>query len=329
MNEPVRKILVVELWGIGDVVMMSAVLKPLREKFPVAEICILAQEHGRQVLLHDKDVSRVFVYKFPWTAFQRKYCLWRWDGKGLLAMVRTLRREKFDLVLDARGDPRNDVLSWLIAPRRYVRRPGGPRAGRHRLDDWGRLLNMLDARDAGLQPHLVIGQEESAQAREFIGDKFPRRAGKLVGIHPGAAQPVRRWSLARFEALASRLRQHAGADVLMLVDPDGCGEDAALRLGIPYLKGSLRALMAVVAQLDLLVCNDTGVMHMAHGLGVPLVAVFGPGDPSFIGPRDHGAVVIRPCAHRPCFDRCRQAVKMDCLDAVSLDDVWRVVEKKV
>ncbi len=85
--------------------------------------------------------------------------------------------------------------------------------------------------------------------------------------------------------------------------------------------------MAVVAQLDLLVCNDTGVMHMADALGVRLVAVFGPGDPSFIGPRGGGGVLARPCAGRPCFDHCSQPDAAQCLKAILVDEVGMAVEQ--
>ncbi len=222
MKEAARKILVLELWGIGDVIMMSAVLGPLRGRFPAAEISVLSQAHGRDVLLNNQDVSRVFVFKFPWTAFKAKYHFWRWDWRGILGMVHILRQERFDLVLDGRGDLRNDFLSWLIAPRRYVCRDGA-KVGGHRIDHWGMLLQKIGVQVKDLRPRVVITHEESLKARQFMESRFSQGSKKLVGIHPGAAQRIRCWPLERFEALASRLTREAAVHVLMFVEPDGYG----------------------------------------------------------------------------------------------------------
>ena len=121
-DKPMRRILVMELWGIGDVVMMSAVLAPLRKAYPQAEICVLCQDHGREVLGQNKEISRFHCFKFPWTVFHGKYFFWTWDWRGLWRTLRALRQEKFDLILDARGDPRNDLLSFMTGARMIVAR---------------------------------------------------------------------------------------------------------------------------------------------------------------------------------------------------------------
>jgi heptosyltransferase-2 len=82
------------------------------------------------------------------------------------------------------------------------------------------------------------------------------------------------------------------------------------------------------AQMDMLICNDTGVMHIASALDVPVVAIFGPGDPNMIGPRGPADILIKDCKYRPCFDKCGKKTA-DCLLKISVEDVWDVVSKRI
>ncbi len=115
-----KKILVLELWGIGDVVLSTGALRQLKKNFQGAEIVLLAKEHAREILFNNWDVDRVITFNFPWTRFKGKYILWAWDWLGLIKLIRQLRRERFDLVIDARGDIRNNFLSFVIGGRKRV-----------------------------------------------------------------------------------------------------------------------------------------------------------------------------------------------------------------
>ncbi|NTV29675.1 MAG: glycosyltransferase family 9 protein [Candidatus Omnitrophica bacterium] len=318
----VRKVLIVELWGIGDVVMMSAVLQPIRAAFPQAEICVLSQPHGREILLENREVDRFFMFRFPWIAFRGKYFFWRWDWSGIVRIIMSLRREKFDLLLDARGDPRNVLLAGLIGAKRSVVFNKSDRI-KHRVAHWGEVLLQLGLKPQAMRPSITLIADELIEADRFLVSIFAGRPARLAGIHPGAAQKVRCWSLARFEAIASRLKA-GGVGVLVLAEPDGYGEEISRSLGLPSCRLGLRQLAAIIARLDLLVCNDTGVMHIAAAVDTPLVAVFGPGSPDFIGPRGVASVVLRECRYRPCFDHCRRD-SAECLDKVTVDDVWKAV----
>ncbi len=320
-----KKILIMELWGIGDVVMMSAVLKPLHEAFPQAEICVLSQRHGQEILRENKEVSRFFVFKFPWTAFRGKYNFVKWDWKGLLAIITSLRREKFDLILDARGDPRNILLSFFIGGRHVgAKKTAG---SRHRVEHWGQVLGLLGVPATALRPSIELSIEERAEAANFVRERFEGRPPVLVGIHPGAGQKIRCWPLTRFREIANRLlARHIG--VVVLSEQEGYGNEMARDLGLPPCQSGLRQLAALISELDLLVCNDTGVMHIAGAVGTPVVAVFGPGDPAFIGPRRDAEVVIKDCPDRPCFDNCRRVIP-ECLEEVTVEDVWAAVLRSI
>ena len=328
-----RKILIMELWGIGDVVMMSSALKPLHSAFPNAEIAVLCQVHAREILKENKEVSRFFIFTFPWTRFHGKYLFWRWDWIRLLRMIMALRSEEFDLILDGRGDVRNNLLSFLIAGKRRVGLNQGngvllltdavPYSSicKHRVEQWRNLLSCIGVPCEDIHPSMNISNQERSKALKFLSDKFHALPKILVGVHPGAAQKVRCWPMSCFQELASRLMGQGDIDVLVFVEPEGYGHEIADELRLPNFQGCVRDLAALIAQLDVLVCNDTGVMHIATAVGTPVVAVFGPGDPEYIGPYGEGIVVMNECTHRPCFDNC-QRESVDCLEKVTVEDVW-------
>jgi ADP-heptose:LPS heptosyltransferase len=323
----IRKILIMELWGIGDVVMMSAILPSLRAAFPEAQICALVQEHGREVLQENTEIDRFFVFRFPWTAFRGKYLLWRWDWKGLFQLITTLRREQFDLVLDARADPRNDALLILMGGHRF-RGWHKPQNLKHRIEHWHSLLRYWGIPGKDLRPVIVLSDEERLSASEFLENKLANRPAILVGVHPGAAQRIRCWPMDGFQQIVSWLRSQPGIGVLVFVEPSGYGTELAASLGLPYFRGDLRQLAAVISQLDLLLCNDTGAMHISTAVGTQVVAIFGPGDPAFIGPLSEAEVVIKPCAHRPCFDSCYHE-KAECLERIAVEEVWEAVLRRL
>lgn len=326
MAKGIQKILIMELWGIGDVVMMSAVLKPLRAAFPNAQITVLCQEHGRELLKHNKENLSFVTFKFSWTAFRGKYRLWHWDWQGIFSTIAVLRHEKFDLILDGRGDLRDDFLAFLIGAACYISAPHRRLA--HRVDCWASLLERIGVIADGLRPNITVSPEELSAAQIFVRGHFPVRPRKLIGIHPGAARSVRRWPLNRFKELVERLMKADNVGIVLFSDQEGFGLELGKGLDLPVFTGNIRELTALLAQVDMLVCNDTGVMHIASALNVPVVAIFGPGDPNIVGPRGPADILIKNCKHRPCFDKCAKKTA-DCLLEITVEDVWGVVSKRM
>ena len=332
MATGIHKILIMELWGMGDVVMMSAILKPLKTAFPMAQITVLCQEPGQQILKQNKEISSFVTFKFPWTVLRGKYRLWSWDWKGIFSTIAVLRHAKFDLILDGRGDVRDDFLAFLIGSALTVSAPHSIIAPHkwlsHRVDLWAGVLKRIGVTIDQFRPSITVSTEEQSVARAFIRDHFPVRPRKLIGIHPGAAQPVRRWPLSRFKELAVRLMKSDNVGTILFSDQEGLGFELGKGLDLPVFTGNIRELTALLAQVDMLICNDTGVMHIATALGVPVVAVFGPGDPNIIGPRGSADILIKECPYRPCFDKCAKKTA-DCLLRIDVEEVWSVVSKRM
>ena len=333
-NAPER-ILVSELWHIGDVVIAMPFLAALRELFPSAKITLLAKAHARDTLANTGLIDEVVSFDFPWTFLDEDR---RPTVKELLqipGVVRRLRREAFDLAFDCSRDGRNHLLLFLSgAARRIGFAFGGGdylltdavtvgSLDQHRTEDWMRLLEPLDADVPRADPRLVVSDAERRWAEAFL-----RRAGrstseKLIAIHPGGSSRLKRWSLEHFEALARIAAQETGGRILWLVDPAGTGRDSQLPPGSIVARPSLRELIALLAQCDMLVSNDGGPMHLAAALGVRTFAIYSWGKPEWWKPyasASHSWVQREDITCRPCAGHCIFDEPI-CLTGLSLDFV--------
>lgn len=303
VERPVRRILVIEVWQIGDVVLVTPLLSSLRRCFPDASVTLLAKPHAKKLLENSGLVDEVMVAELPWTRPARKYAPSDYSSRALATLVRSMRSRRFDVCFDARMDLRSNVLSWLSGARRRIgfRYGGGdwlltdavpvdPLAN-HKVDDWLSLLApMRCAPSSPTRCLLRTTENERLRARENLrgGAAPPRR---LVGLHPGGSHPGKRWPIARFVELAKGLRDR-GYAIAAFVDDKGFGSELATVDGVMALQLSLREMMAGIEQCDVLVCNDSGPMHIAAALGVPTVAIFERGEPRWFGPVGEGHLVI-------------------------------------
>lgn len=335
----VENILIVELWGIGDLMMMSAILEPLRKAFPRARITILSKAISHELFKYEPAVDEIVAFDFPWTAFRKKYFFWRWDWKGLVRVIKKLRKKRFDLIFDARADLRNQILSFLIKGKKCL---GFPWKGfslfltdslkcdytcKHRVEAWLSLLNYLGIATAEVEPRLLLSEDERIWARSFLQQNGIMPADLVIGVHPGARIKTRCWPLERFTRVCEYIQEKYCAKIIIFVDPQGYGDSMVVRGEFLKVKLSLRQLAALISQLDVFICNDSGPMHIAAALHVPTVAVFGPTEPKWFSPwgKKHTVIVKDGIPCRPCFDYCKQREPF-CLTGISLNEVLRQVD---
>lgn len=291
------RLLVVELWGVGD---LALALPFLRAAVRQAEVTVLAKPHAAPVLRRHCPEARHLPLDAPWTAFRGKYRLHRWPWRKLRDVLGELRAARFDAGVSVRPDPRDHLLLALAGVRRRIAygRLGSalllhadvaPPANPHRGARWAALAGQLGWRADSATP--------------------PDRTGRRVVIDTGARLPTRRWPEERYHELARRLTA-AGWEVAVRDDRSG----------------SLDDLMDVLAGADRFIGNDSGPGHLAAAAGVPTFTLFGSCRPEEFIPThpQAGWLAGRPCPHFPCRDYCRFATP-HCLHDQEVETVWRAV----
>jgi ADP-heptose:LPS heptosyltransferase len=316
------QLLVLELWGLGDLVIATPFLQAASEKFTVT---LLAKPFALELRTRFWPDVRVLPFTAPWTAFafRAKYSFWRWPWREMLQLRRQLIAEKFAYAVSARsGDPRDHFLLKLSGA---TERLGFPRLKSERL-----LTRALDYPDAAAHHSefwrtagRALGLDLPV-VRQTISR--PRLHQPLALIHTGARLRVRVWPLDHFQALAARLREK-NIPVQIVCDADQSawwqnhGEQ-------PACPRNVTELFALTEQAGIFIGNDSGPGHLAAFLGVPTFTIFGPQLSEWFAPLSPVAEAFegKACPYKPCSDYCRYA-KPFCLGDVKVDEVWARVEK--
>lgn len=349
MPEPIRdarKVLLrVPNW-LGDAILSLPALSKVRERFPSAELTVLGRPGVADLYRSVPEVSRVLVFD----AHGRHAGL-----RGLFRLAAELRREGFDLAVLFQNAFQAALLAYLSRiPRRlgYARDARGPllthsiplpRRGEippHETYYYQELL-----RRAGWLSALTLVERIRLVPPEAVVEKMRQRLRELglesgtenrrprVVLAPGAAYgSAKCWPAERFAALADRLVEACDAAVLLCGTPAekslGDAITARMRARPISLIGStsLEEFLGLLPLADLFIGNDSGAMHLAAGLGLPQVIIFGPTDEAGTGPLNTVARLVKhPVSCSPCFLR-HCPVDHRCMTRVSVDAVWEQVE---
>lgn len=321
MPSSVHRIGVLMQWGIGDAILATPLLRGLRAAYPNASIELIGRPWLRELFADTILADEVHELAPPWTRYRRKYRVWQPVWFAFLRELLRLRRVPFDVVASVRCDPR-EVLQIRLLHARF-RAGYGERAGRRWLDV-----------DLGVPPHFADGAHASVAAARIAealtGSRGEARpwlpvpgrvvdaavdalteagytGGRIVAVCPYAGEGLREWNVRGFERVIEKLPAEVGF-IVVIADPSR----PVMPLRVPadraslIWRTSLSELRGLLAITDLLICNDSGVMHMASACGCPAVAVFGPAPKSSFEPlgESNEVVIVEPMPCRPCFDLC-------------------------
>ena len=326
---------------VGDAVLCLPALRALRRSLPEAELVLLARPWVADVLPVEELRCRLLHYDT------------RSTHRGLAGRLRIasqLRSQRFSAAILFQNAFDAALISWLARiPVRagYSRQGRGPllthgvrppRRGETPVHEAHYYLGML--RRLGLIPgyepveqiSLPASEESLATGRLQLAERLAQSSNTteaprwVVGISPGASfGTAKRWPAERFAELASRLVRELGAACVFFGSPQEqqLVADVIARSAIPSLslagQTSLSEFMGLVQGCDLFLTNDTGTMHVAAGLGVPTLALFGPTNEQEtrpLGPHAKllvGEAFCRPCKlrHCPIDHRCMKSLSVE------------------
>jgi ADP-heptose:LPS heptosyltransferase len=294
-----ERILIIRYSALGDVVLATSVLEPLRRRFPGARIEWVTSPAVAPLLEGLPGIAAVHRLGTP-------------GGARPGALARRLRG-RFDLAIDLQEKVKSRYLAMAAAPRRlYFHRRSTwealralmgrdrPLARAHATELYAEVLRPLGIDGPG---HIGIAVPAPARQRALEALASARRP--LVGIAPGATWATKRWAPERFAALGDALHQEGRGLVLVAGPGDAAAASAfraALRAPLEADLTSLPvdALAAALAELTLLVACDSGPVHLAAAQGVPALVLFGPTSTVRWAPAPPGRALSLGLACQPC-----------------------------
>ena len=353
----VERILVFAYHGLGNFILYTPAIKLLRKRFPNARIDLQVGNSARceEVL----EGSELFdnVCRLPYSA-------------GLSAWIRRaieIRSIKYDLTINE-FHSHSWILSLLViagdAPHRagHVTSPGWS----ERFSHYGFTFNigvMMKEEQHEIDRYLdlmaAVGAEASRQEdrktfihlneedREFAASFFKTarlRSNYLIGLQPGTSPNMRwkQWPIERYrELIENLLDQATPAHLVVFGSPGevemigslvkGLEEKVTIAAG----RTTIKQVAALIEACDLLVCNDSGLMHVAAAVGTRVAAIYGPTDLARTRPPGEGHRIIRhelPCS--PCFrlegdDKVQSCTHHDCLMTITPKEVYETVNSAV
>ena len=328
----IKKILIIRADGIGDMLNATPAIALIRQNYASAEISVLARPLNAPVLHGNPDVDRVLVY----------------DRQGehsritkKLKFYQSIRREKFDLVVALHTATFPHFISYISgATYRLGRYQKGfkstlthalhvkyKKGETHEVDKNLELVKLICTGESKRKLIFNLSPDEITQAESLLKSWHIQNDTFLIGIHPGGSSFDKRWPEENYATLADRLKKDYNGTILLLQGPD----EAELTLkiqetmeshAIVYAPKTIRELGAILSRCSLVVCNDSGPMHLAAALDISTVAVFGPTDYVAWHPMSDKAAIVRrdmPCW--PCnAHKCK--IGWECTKKLPVEMVW-------
>lgn len=348
-----KNILVINPFGIGDVLFSTPLVCAVKRSFPKGNIAYICNIRTKEILDTNPDISEVFVferdeYRALWKESKSK-CI-----KKIYAFWKEIKERHFGIVFDLSLGKEYAFFSWLIG---IKDRRGFNYKGR------GRFLTKKipfdgfnDKPIAGYYMDLIETKVKSSMVLVPLSeeiedmDRFLKQAGVkeqdiLVGIAPGGGVSFgrekaycRRWPWQKFAELVNQICR-LDAKVILLWGP---GEEELVK-NIQETSGgnlicspmtSVREMAALMKRCRLVVCNDGGMLHIAVSQDTPTISIFGPTDEKVYGPypsSDKHIIINSNADCRPCYRRFKlpDCDAKKCMDGISVEIVFSKVVNSI
>jgi lipopolysaccharide heptosyltransferase II len=355
-SEKIERVLVFAYHGLGNFLMYTPALQALRERYPNARIDLqVGNNTGCEEVLAGAGLFDN-IYNLPYSAGLRAW----------LARAREIRAARYHLTLNE-FHSHSWRLALLVCASRalfragHVTSPGwsrrfsrysfifnlpvSMREDEHEVERYLDLVEAAGAKSRGLENsrtfiHLTGADREFA--RKFFEPWADPGKTAIVGIQPGTSPAMRwkQWPIERYRALIERLAlDRPDAQVVLFGSPGEAGMIADLvrglesKVAVAAGKTSIKEVAALIESCDMLICNDSGLMHVAVAVKTPVVAIYGPTDIRRTSPLGARHTVIRrdlPCS--PCFrlegdEQVHLCPHHDCLMTIGPDEVFQIANE--
>ncbi len=349
-------ILLANPFGIGDVLFTTPVITNIKRQFPDAKIAYLCNRRVAPLLEKDARIYRLFVYEKDELRglWQQSKCSCIKEIRHLLADI---KQEGFDYVIDFSIAGEFGFFFWLAGIKKRIGYNYKKRAkflnkkiplegfkNKHVIEYYLDLLKFLDIELKEKKIKIFISEDEKRKAMDFLKSHGVYQQDKIVAVMPGGGASWgkdsyrKHYPADKFAAVCDRLIKEHNAKITILgglKEKTLIGDVVENMKNIPSLATSTLSLsefMAVLSYCKLLLCNDGGPLHIAVGLDISTVSIFGPVDENVYGPyppnKKH-KVVTTDIDCRPCYKNFKVPECEDrrCLEELTPGKIFETCQK--
>jgi lipopolysaccharide heptosyltransferase II len=354
-----KRVLIINPFGIGDVLFTTPIIRNIRENFPNAYIGYICNIRTVEILKANPYLDAVFV-------FERDYYRALWKESKLKcirefkAFWDAIKKDKFDVTIDLSLGKDYSFFSWLAGIKKRIGFNFKNRGrfltnkiningyeNKHVVEYYLDLLKYLNINYKGVHLDLFISDKAKEWSQDFLSANGISKQDILVAIIPGGGASwgkdasIKHWSLEGFAKVADKLAGEYSAKILIMgdsKDQDSCvGVVKEMKTEAIKCCGKtdIMQFASLLSRCNLAITNDGGPLHVAVSVGIETVAIFGPVDDRIYGPypRNNKHRVIKtdlscqPCYHRFKLPPC--ARDRECLRNVNVDEVFQAAKELI
>jgi ADP-heptose:LPS heptosyltransferase len=321
-----KRFLILSSTGLGDTLWGTPAIRALRECFPKSYIGIVASPLGQTLLQHNPRIDEIFMARDPLLP-------------SLFSLYRALKVKHITHVLSFHTSQRALLpLSAMLGAQEIIGTEGINKGldtllthplkhpSLHEIERRLDIAAQAGAHTLDSSMELFLSPEDEKAANTFLEDLHIPRSSPLIGIHPGAKDLFKRWPASHFIELGNRLVRTLNCRIVVTGNP--CEKSLADQIS-SHIEGAVSAThlpllttAALIKQIDLMITNDTGPMHLAFAQKIPTLALFAPTDPRLCGPHTVSSARIiakgptcRPCLRKKCLEPF-------CLRQIGVEEVY-------
>ena len=338
------RILIIRLRFLGDVLLTTPLLKAIKIKFPKSYIAYLAENNYTEVLQGNPFLDEIFSVK-------RKASL-----SETFKLVKNLRKNRFDLVIDLFGNPRSAIITYLTGAkirvgfnypfrRKLYNLIVKDSSGKDAIDVYLNVLKNLGVETSNKDTYMEVSGESEEFAENFFKINNIKKTDFIVGLNPGGSSFAKRWGINKYAGLGNKLMDKHNAKILIFegYKEIGIAKEILEYMGtVPFSFGkegqspliannlTIKQLASLIKRCSVFITNDAGPMHVAAAVSTPTIAIFGPGEPDIWFPytnKKKFSVIQKKLQCAPCnLDFCE---KHTCMELVTVEDVLGKIEYSI
>jgi len=334
-KEDVKKILIIRVDEIGDVVLTTPLISTLKMEFPKAKVCILVKKSTAELLKHNPNVDEIYITK-SW--FKEKISLGEF-----IELIKKLRKENFDLVFDPHADPRDIILAYFVGKYKVGYNVRGfsflldsvaEYKNKHIMETILDLARILGVKKINNKMEVYFSKKDEMKINNLFKRYKLKRNKLLICINPGTGRKNKEWPLENWQNLTKLLIKKYNCQVIFT----GNAGDSILIDKIIKNNGNchnfagkttLLELAALIKICDLFIAPDTGSLHIARALNIPLIGLFGPVDPKIWGydEEKYRSIYKKPDCSFCNMPTCKRKLeKNECMTDISVADVFKEID---
>ncbi len=354
-----KKFLIINPFGIGDVLFTTPIIAGIRSNYPDSVIGYWCNERVKDIFKGDPNINKIFALSRG--DLKRIYNESKLEGiKKFLNLLSSIKKERFDVSLDYSLDHRYGLISKLSGIKRRIGFNYKNRGrfltdkieidgyeGKHVVEYYSGLLKFINIEPKAKNLFLFIPEGNKLKSKNILKRAGISEGDLIIGVAPGAGASwgksahQKHWSAIRYAQLADRIIKDLKVKILILGDDS---ERPIADIIVNAMKNkpidligitSLEELIAIINNLNILITNDGGLLHIAVALSVKTVSIFGPVDEVVYGPyppSDKHIVIKKELICRPCYQKFRMPIcdrDKECINSISVEEVFDATQRLI